>query len=217
LAAGKVLTPAKRRENRLRLTHGWCMAISWGFLLPAGITIAAFKSVKPFKGSTAWFQLHRAMMILGFLLSLAGVGLGAQLPVNRLLKKQHRTIGITVTVLAGLQCVLPFLWRPKPDQYLRRHWNMLHYIFGRAALALAFANLFIGLYLTHRAQKWSWAVGITTGTLVALIFAKNIIEYLFVPVSPAEEQQLLTEALNTNKARHLEVINTPPGKLADLE
>ena len=91
------------------------------------------------------------------------------------------------------------VWRPKPDQYLRRSWNMLHYVLGRAALALAFANLLIGLYLTHRAQKWSWAVGITTGTLVALIFCKNIIEYLYVPMSPAAEEELVTAALRTSR------------------
>ena len=70
------------------LPAGWLMAASWGFLIPIGVTLAIFRSVcgmRPW-----WFYLHSVFQTLGFLLSLAGIGVGAQLNINQQIQQRHR-------------------------------------------------------------------------------------------------------------------------------
>lgn len=77
------------------------MCLAWGFLIPLGVLIAAFRSVS--RGSAWWFYLHIALQTLGYLVSLAGVTVGAYLTIDEKLQWQHRIIGITVNVAAGVQ------------------------------------------------------------------------------------------------------------------
>ena len=87
--------------------HGWLMCLAWGFLIPVGVVIACFRTVRGM--GTWWFHLHRALQILGFLVSLAGLSVGVYLdPDEGGLKWQHKIIGITVNVLALVQVPLPF-------------------------------------------------------------------------------------------------------------
>jgi len=79
--------------------HGW---LSWGFLIPLGVVIACFRTVRGM--GTWWFHLHRALQILGFLVSLAGLAVGVYLdPGQGGLFWQHKIIGVTVNVLALVQ------------------------------------------------------------------------------------------------------------------
>ena len=57
--------------------HGWLMCISWGCLIPLGVVIACFRTVR---GSDSWwFHLHRILALLGFLISVAGLAVGVYL------------------------------------------------------------------------------------------------------------------------------------------
>lgn len=48
--------------------HAWMMVISWGVLLPSGVVVArSFKTLGP-----VWFQIHRAVQIVGLTTALAG-------------------------------------------------------------------------------------------------------------------------------------------------
>jgi len=82
--------------------HGWLMCLAWGFLAPFGIVIACFRTVR---GMGAWwFHLHRALLLLGFLASLAGLSVGVYLDPGRGgLVWQHKIIGIAVNMAALIQ------------------------------------------------------------------------------------------------------------------
>lgn len=77
------------------------MCLAWGFLIPLGVVIAAFRGVS--RGSAWWFYVHITLQTLGYLVSLAGVAVGAYLAIDEKLQWQHRVIGITVNVAAGVQ------------------------------------------------------------------------------------------------------------------
>ena len=70
------------------LPAGWLMAASWGFLIPIGVTLAIFRSLRGMR--PWWFYLHSVIQTLGFLLSLAGIGVGAQLNIDEQLQTRHR-------------------------------------------------------------------------------------------------------------------------------
>ncbi len=82
--------------------HGWLMCLSWGFLIPLGVVIACFRTVRGM--GNWWFHLHRALQTLGFLVSLAGLAVGVYLdPGQGGLFWQHKIIGVVVNVLALVQ------------------------------------------------------------------------------------------------------------------
>lgn len=78
------------------------MCLAWGALIPIGVVIATFRTVR---GASAWwFHLHRILNILGLLVSLAGLSVGVYLdPGEGGLTWKHKIIGITVNVLAVVQ------------------------------------------------------------------------------------------------------------------
>jgi len=66
------------------------MCLSWGFLIPLGVVIACFRTVRGM--GTWWFHLHRALAV--------GVYLD---PGQGGLFWQHKIIGVVVNVLALVQ------------------------------------------------------------------------------------------------------------------
>ena len=90
-----------------------------------------------------------------------------------------------------LQVLLALFLRPKNTSKLRRTWNLSHWTLGRATLALAIANIFIGLYLSHVAYKHIIAQAVVLGGLFIIVMLKNDIEYLLVGCTPAEEEAKL--------------------------
>ncbi len=81
------------------------MCLSWGFLIPAGIVIAGFRSVTRL-GASWWYYVHIVFAVTGLLLSLAGITVSCYFPADETLMVQHKAIGIVVNVVAGLQ-VMP--------------------------------------------------------------------------------------------------------------
>lgn len=78
------------------------MCLAWGALIPIGVVLATFRTVRG--AGTWWFHLHSVFNILGFLVSLAGLGVGVYLdPGQGGLVWQHKIIGITVNVAACVQ------------------------------------------------------------------------------------------------------------------
>ncbi|DBA97528.1 TPA: hypothetical protein ACH3X1_015226 [Trebouxia sp. C0004] len=77
---------------------------------------------------------------------------------------------------------------------IRRAWNLTHWTVGRAVLALAIANIFIGFYLSNIAHNHIIAQAVVLGGLFLIYMLKNDIEYLLVRISPAEEDRLLVIA-----------------------
>ena len=92
------------------------------------------------------------------------------------------------------QVLAAFLLRPKHTSKFRRIWNLTHWTLGRAALALAIANIFIGMRLSHLAYKNIIAQAVVLGGLFIIVMLKNDIEYLLVGCTPAEEEAKLRAA-----------------------
>ncbi|KAL3130178.1 hypothetical protein ABBQ38_008483 [Trebouxia sp. C0009 RCD-2024] len=179
--------------EQLTHVHGWLMCLAWGFLIPVGVVIACFRTVRGM--GTWWFHLHRALQILGFLVSLAGLSVGVYLDPNEGgLKWQHKIIGITVNVMALVQVLAGILIKPPATNVLRRVWNVSHWTLGRSALALGIANIFIGMFLSSLAYKNIIAQAVVLGGLFIIVMLKNDIEYLLVGCTPAEEEERLRAA-----------------------
>ncbi|KAA6428493.1 MAG: hypothetical protein FRX49_01369, partial [Trebouxia sp. A1-2] len=173
--------------------HGWLMCISWGCLIPLGVVIACFRTVR---GMGAWwFHLHRVLALLGFLISVAGLAVGVYLdPGEGGLFWQHKIIGITVNVLGLAQVAAGILIKPPNTSNLRRVWNVFHWTLGRSALALGIANIFIGMYLSSDAYKNIIAQAVVLGGFFIIVMLKNDLEYLLVGCTPAEEEERLKAA-----------------------
>ena len=78
--------------------------MAWGFFIPAGIVVAAFRTVTKL-GSAWWYYVHVSFQIIGFLMSLTGIAVGCYFPADEKLMVQHKIIGIVVNVVAGLQVI----------------------------------------------------------------------------------------------------------------
>lgn len=84
--------------------HGVLNAISWGILLPLGVMIARY--VKVFQAmDPAWFYLHITCQCSGYILGVAGWGLGLKLGSESkgITEHSHRNLGISLFVFATLQ------------------------------------------------------------------------------------------------------------------
>ena len=94
-----------------------------------------------------------------------------QCPCKRLMSPGLccRAVGITVTVLAGVQWLTSVFWRPNRDVQLRRWWNIWHRSWGRIALALAIANIYTGLYITQPGTRYYVGQTVVFGVLFALV------------------------------------------------
>ena len=80
-----------------------------------------------------------------------------------------RAVGITVTVLAGMQWLTAVFWRPDRGVQLRRWWNIWHHSWGRIAFALAIANIYIGLCITQPGTRYFVGQTVVFGVLFALV------------------------------------------------
>ena len=103
--------------------HGWLMCLGWGCLIPIGVVIAAFRTVRGFR--SWWFYLHATLQVTGFLVALAGITVGTYLEIDQKLQWQHRVIGITVTVLGGLQVSFCLCWTCQALIQIASIWSLL--------------------------------------------------------------------------------------------
>ena len=67
----------------------------------------------------------------------------------------------------------------------------MHWTLGRAVLALAIANIFIGCYLSHVKHSHIAAQAVVLGGLFIIYMLKNDIEYMLIKHTPAEEERLM--------------------------
>jgi len=100
-----------------------------------------------------------------------------------------------------MQVLLGVIARPPKTSMVRRAWNLTHWTVGRAVLALAIADIFIGFYLSNVAHKHIIAQAVVLGGLFIIYMLKNDIEYLLVRISPAEEDRLLVIAQQPGTVR----------------
>ncbi|PRW44294.1 cytochrome b561 and DOMON domain-containing protein [Chlorella sorokiniana] len=127
--------------HALVVAHIWLLLAGWGVLIPAGIVIGrCLKHLDPM-----WFQLHRAMQSLGLVVGIAGFAIGFVIAGGwDGAFHVHRNLGLAATVL-GIAQASALVTRPNKLSRWRRSWDFWHWWQGRAAAALAVANIFYGL------------------------------------------------------------------------
>ncbi|GLC72742.1 Histone transcription regulator 3 [Pleodorina starrii] len=155
--------------------HGALMAVSWGLLLPLGTLLPAHRWLlgdAKVAGKHLWFWMHlacqwsgMALFIAGFVVAFVKFGkMGEGLP------ESHEKIGIAIMAAAGAQVVLAYA-RPTPDHPRRPLWNAVHHNLGRLTVALAWANVYIGIVVYHNDKgesytPWITPIAIVMGLLV---------------------------------------------------
>ncbi|CAL9203012.1 unnamed protein product [Musa hybrid cultivar] len=151
-----------------RRWHGLLTMLGWGVLMPVGVIMARyFKHLDPL-----WFYSHISIQGIGFVLGLVGIIAGFNLDDNLPNADTHQAIGICILICGSLQ-VMAFLIRPDKSSKIRRYWNWYHHYVGRAAIALAVANIFLGLSVAH--EDRSWTVGYVI-FLVVWVIASLLLE-----------------------------------------
>jgi cbb3-type cytochrome oxidase subunit 3 len=145
--------------------HGMLNAIAWGVLIPVGAIIArylrVFESADP-----AWFYLHIACQCSGYILGVAGWGLGLKLGSESagVTYQPHRSIGIAIFCLATLQ-VFALLLRPDKKNRYRLYWNIYHHSVGYSVIVLGAVNIFKGLDILKPASGYKTAYIVVLATL----------------------------------------------------
>ncbi|GLI65943.1 hypothetical protein VaNZ11_009624 [Volvox africanus] len=163
--------------------HGALMAVAWGLLLPLGTLLPAhrwlLRDVKV-AGKHLWFWLHLGCQWTGVALFIAGfvVAFVKFEEVEGDMSEAHEKIGIAVMAAAAAQVVVAYI-RPDPGAKRRGLWNLVHHNLGRITILLAWANVYIGIYLAHTGwgasyTEWVTPIAIVMGLLVLLDIALRI-------------------------------------------
>ncbi|GFS20214.1 ferric-chelate reductase 1 [Elysia marginata] len=136
--------------------HACLMIIAWMLSGSIGLAIAKFfKKQWPDKtifGLKVWFQIHRACMVLVFLMGSVAIVLvfleieGYSDIQGESYKKAHPILGLITT---GLMVINPFmaLFRCSPDHPQRWLFNWSHWAVGTSAHILAGVTITLGMYL----------------------------------------------------------------------
>ncbi|XP_062216530.1 cytochrome b561 and DOMON domain-containing protein At4g12980-like [Phragmites australis] len=163
-----------------RNTHGVLNAVSWGILIPLGAIIArylrVFESADP-----AWFYLHIACQCTGYVLGVAGWGLGLKLGSESIgtTYQPHRNIGIAIFCLATLQ-VFALLLRPDKKNKYRFYWNIYHHSVGYSVIILSAINIFKGLNILKPGSGYRTAYIVVLATLGGIALCLEPITWLIV-------------------------------------
>ncbi|CAN6290354.1 unnamed protein product [Urochloa humidicola] len=158
-------TGASNSRLHRKNIHGVLNTVAWGILIPTGAIIArylrVFESADP-----AWFYLHIACQCSGYILGVAGWGLGLKLGSESVgvTYHPHRNIGIAIFCLATLQ-VFALLLRPDKKNKYRFYWNIYHHSVGYSVIVLAAVNIFKGLDILKPATGYKTAYIVVLATL----------------------------------------------------
>ncbi|OEL21176.1 Cytochrome b561 and DOMON domain-containing protein [Dichanthelium oligosanthes] len=161
-----VASSASSSSFDLKKWHGAMAGLGWGVLMPVGVALARyFKRRDPF-----WFYAHISVQGVGFVLGTVGVVAGFRLNDDVPGADSHQALGIAILIFGCLQ-VLAFLARPDKGSKVRRYWNWYHHNVGRAAVACAVANVFVGLSIAHEAA----AAGAFYGIFLAVWVVASVV------------------------------------------
>eukprot|EP00884_Botryococcus_braunii_P017827 jgi/Botrbrau1/4728/Bobra.0218s0040.1 len=168
-------------HEREVLAHGFLMAMSWGVLIPVGAVVARnFKTL-----SSVWFNVHRIIQGIGWLLGWAGFGIGLHLTHGRY--SLHQRLGIVIQLLGTFQVIFGVFARPLASSRVRRAWNLSHYGLGWLAIFLGIANIYIGLVNEAQAEpKYVAAYSVVLGAIALTSLCKGSYDYLTLPPPACE-------------------------------
>jgi len=131
--------------------HAALVALAFLMFFPVGsitIRLASFTGV-------VWF--HAAFQVLGYLVFVAGFGIGVYLANNfNVLNDKHAIIGIVVFAVLFFQPILGFIHHSQFRKYQTRTiWSHGHIWIGRAAITLGMINGGLGFQLADRMRMGS--------------------------------------------------------------
>jgi len=173
--------------------HGVLNAVAWGILIPTGAIIArylrVFESADP-----AWFYLHIACQCSGYILGVAGWGLGLKLGSESVgvTYRPHRNIGIAIFCLATLQ-VFALLLRPDKKNKYRFYWNIYHHSVGYSVIVLSAVNIFKGFDILKPATGYKTAYIVVLATLGGIAV---FLEAITWPISIRKRRRNADKASN---------------------
>jgi len=129
--------------------HGFCMLLSWGFLLPVGVLSAKCLRHRP---DGFWFKIHRPMQFAGIVIATIGMIVALvsfDVFIASGLSYNHGVIGLTVMSLGIFQPINAFFRPHHPEKgeektMKRFVWEILHKSNGYIAVCLGLANVGIG-------------------------------------------------------------------------
>ncbi|KAI7840047.1 hypothetical protein COHA_006253 [Chlorella ohadii] len=175
--------------HALVVAHIWLLLAGWGFLIPCGIVIGrCLKHLDPWAIQSLGLVLGIAGFAIGF--AIAGGWDGAF--------HVHRSLGMAATVL-GIAQVSALVARPNKMSRWRRSWDFWHWWQGRAAAALAVANIFYGLINVQNVGTG----GVAAYTAVFSVIAGSAIlldGYAYVQLPPPALTPGLQKALPSQAA-----------------
>jgi len=193
-------TSKSRSVDPRKVAHGVLMFISWGVVLQFGAFFARYAKPLP---NAIWFKVHRIIQFGGFAISIAGFILAIVMTSGRHFHTSsgHAQIGLTVMILGCIQIVVA-IFRPNPasvgqnKSIIRVLWEFSHWWFGRLALVLAVATIFLGFKSLHApigfTIAWAVIVGISCAAIAGLeLYRKFAIDrphqaYEFVKLSASD-------------------------------
>ena len=139
----------------------WChivfMSFSWGFFLPLAVVIAGSMRNVPGGKPGAWFQWHKALTRIGWLLQTMGALFGIYYceVYSEHLSWEHTKLGVFIVIVGFLQPVSAIL-RPHPPKdgwpdgqkpVARTAFEIYHRGLGWVAMICGVTNVFVGANL----------------------------------------------------------------------
>ena len=183
-------------NSMLLQLHGVLMVAAWLGCAGAGMIMARyFKRTwrgRQLCGKDLWFVLHRGLMTLAVVLTIAAVILVlvevqvAPLALSSLRINPHPVVGLVCVLLALLQPIMAAL-RPHPGTSTRPLFNWAHWAAGNSAFILGVVAIFLAgsLAKTNLASLdsniWSWS-------LLAFVIFHSLI-HLILSLMMAKEER----------------------------
>jgi len=123
------------------------MWLCWSIMIPIGFLWARFVKGYPDDKSGMWFEGHRLMMSISFIIVLISAAYAISLTTNHL-GTVHKIMGAAV-VLAALYQVMSAVLRPHADPHnptcQRLIFEYTHHTVGRLAILLSWVAIAYGL------------------------------------------------------------------------
>ena len=183
-------------NSMLLQLHGVLMVAAWLGCAGAGMIMARyFKRTwrgRQLCGKDLWFVLHRGLMTLAVVLTIAAVILVlvevqvAPLALSSLRLNPHPVVGLVCVLLALLQPIMAAL-RPHPGTSTRPLFNWAHWAAGNSAFILGVVAIFLAgsLAKTNLASLdnniWSWS-------LLAFVIFHSLV-HLILSLMMAKEER----------------------------
>ncbi|XP_070252483.1 ferric-chelate reductase 1 [Myotis yumanensis] len=169
---------ASRAPPLLR-AHGALMLVSWLTTVSVGVIVARFfKPVlsRPLFGESAWFQVHRVLMLITSSLTCIAFVLPFIYRGGWSSRAgYHPYLGCVVLVLAVLQPLLAAM-RPSLHDPRRHLFNWTHWGMGTAARIVAVAAMFLGMDLPGLALPGPWKTYVMLGFVAWHVGAEIVLE-----------------------------------------